>query len=630
MFNKIILTLLIIITLGLTLSINAQNIDSLLQRIDIATKQAIEENKQINSNICKDSANIKERLMFAYQNTRTKPDSSFLLLNKALSLSTKCGSLKYISMSAEGFGDYFFNLEKYSNATPFYLASLKIEEISKNEIRFANICIRLGIIYIHNEVTEKALGYYQKALSIYQKYNDTINIAGTYSNIAHLHFERNFWEQNPYIKSGKYYDSSIHYYKKAIAMLKSPENDMLIARFYQGMASVYNRTEEPEKALECIEKTVNIYNKQKNPEQVCDAMYALAITYDNLGKHQLAIKNFHQLIDSSKKYNISGIHWVYEKLAEAYYKAADYKKSHEMYIMYINTRDSIINLEKSQQILDIETKYQTEKKEATIATLIKEKRLTRLITITAITILILVIVVLFLIQKSIKTKKQLAEQQIEKLEQEKQLIATRSVLKGEEAERARMATDLHDGLGGLLSSAKINLASMKGNMILTSENVSLFNHALSLLDSSISELRRVAHNLMPATLNHYGLHTALGDYAKQVSPHDQPKVRFIAIGENIRYNKELELTAYRIAQELVNNAMKHANAKTIDMQLFTEPNRLCIQITDDGVGFEPNEAYQKEGKGLKSIRDRVTTFNGKINIWSKASQGAEIMVEFGV
>lgn len=193
-----------------------------------------------------------------------------------------------------------------------------------------------------------------------------------------------------------------------------------------------------------------------------------------------------------------------------------------------------------------------------------------------------------------------------------------------------MATDLHDGLGGLLSSAKINLASMKGNMILTSENVSLFNHALSLLDSSISELRRVAHNLMPATLNHSGLHSALGDFAKQVSPHNQPKVRFIAIGENIRYIKELELTAYRITQELVNNAMKHSNAKTIDVQLFTEPTRLCIQITDDGVGFEPNEAYQKEGKGLKSIRDRVTTFNGKINIWSKAGQGTEIMVEFDV
>lgn len=630
MFDKIIHLTVIIAMLGYANTTKAQNIDSLLKQIDIATKLAVENNRQINHVTCKDSSNIKEKLKFAYQNTRTKTDSSFLLLNKALNLSIECGSLKYISLSTEGFGDYFFDLEKYSNATPFYLASIKIEEILKNESHIADISIRLGNIHRRNELTNKSLYYLQKALSIYQKLNDTLKIANTYSNIAHLQFERNFWEQNPYIKSGKYYDSSIQYYQKAISLLKSPENDMQIAGFYQGMAAVYNRTKQPQKALECIQKTLNLYKTNTNQEEVCDAMYALAITYDNLGKHQLAIKNFHQLIDSTKKYNIPGIQWIYEKLAEAYYNATDYKKSHEMYIMYINTRDSIINLEKSQQIIDIETKYQTEKKEATIATLIKEKKLTRIITVTAITILLLAIVVLFLIQKSIKTKKLLAEQQIEKLEQEKQLIATRSVLKGEEAERARMATDLHDGLGGLLSSAKINLASMKGNMILTSENVSLFNHALSLLDSSISELRRVAHNLMPATLNHYGLHTALGDFAKQVSPHEVPKVRFIAIGENIRYNNELELTAYRIAQELVNNAMKHANAKTIDVQLFTEPNRLCIQVTDDGVGFEPNEAYLKEGKGLKSIRDRATTFNGKFNIWSKPNQGTEIMVEFDI
>jgi two-component system, NarL family, sensor kinase len=228
-------------------------------------------------------------------------------------------------------------------------------------------------------------------------------------------------------------------------------------------------------------------------------------------------------------------------------------------------------------------------------------------------------------------KNQINEDKILELEKERALLAARSVMEGEEAERSRLAGDLHNGLGGLLSGIKINLSSMKENSVITHENVSAFNHVISLLDTSISELRRIAHNLMPETLNHYGLKTALEDFCIQVSPIGLPEIKLKFFGDDIRYTKELELTMYRIIQELVNNGLKHSGATQITIQVFSEPKRLYAQVMDNGKGFENAMNFNAaKGKGLENIQNRITAMNGKIDIWSQPGQGTEISVEIEV
>ena len=170
---------------------------------------------------------------------------------------------------------------------------------------------------------------------------------------------------------------------------------------------------------------------------------------------------------------------------------------------------------------------------------------------------------------------------------------------------------------------------MKENSIITSENLAHFNHALDLLDTSITEMRRVAHNLMPETLMHYGLRTALRDFIKQVEPEGLPIIRCNTFGEDLRFEKEIEITLYRISQELVTNAIKHSDAKQIDIQLFTEKDRICIQVNDNGIGFDPDSSDPSiTGKGLKNIRDRVTAFNGRFELISQPGKGTECTIEF--
>jgi signal transduction histidine kinase len=220
-------------------------------------------------------------------------------------------------------------------------------------------------------------------------------------------------------------------------------------------------------------------------------------------------------------------------------------------------------------------------------------------------------------------KKKLAEQQVKQLEQEKQLVATQSVLDGETAERSRLARDLHDGLGGMLSAIKLNMNEMKRGATLEAADVQLFDKALGMLDDSIHELRRVAHNMMPDSLSRYGLKTALSDFCDSITA-----AEFNYYGDESRLENKIEVMIYRIIHELVNNAMKHAEATHILVQIMQETNRIAFTVQDNGRGFDINA--QTKGTGLTNIRTRVASYNGNIDISSKIDEGTEVNIELKI
>jgi signal transduction histidine kinase len=209
------------------------------------------------------------------------------------------------------------------------------------------------------------------------------------------------------------------------------------------------------------------------------------------------------------------------------------------------------------------------------------------------------------------------------MKKERQLIATQSLLDGETAERTRLSRDLHDGLGGMLSIVKLNLDDMQQNtVIMSGEDAEHFNHALTTLEESIRELRRVAHNLMPESLVRYGLKASLTDFCNSV-----PHTEFNFYGKaDQRLDPKLEVMIYRTIHELVNNVIKHADAKHTTVQIIQEARRLSLTIHDDGCGFDVNR--ETKGIGLKNIRNRVLAYNGNIEVHSEPRTGTEISAEF--
>ncbi len=146
--------------------------------------------------------------------------------------------------------------------------------------------------------------------------------------------------------------------------------------------------------------------------------------------------------------------------------------------------------------------------------------------------------------------------------------------------------------------------------------------------NSIIELRRVAHNMMPEGLVKFGLKDALTDFCDSLNNSVSLKVRFQFFGEFKRIEQKVEIGAYRIVQELINNAVKHAEASELIVQMIQEPNRLSLIVQDNGKGFDINVVKQAKGIGLQSVQTRVDSLNGHFDFFSEPGKGSEFTIEF--
>jgi signal transduction histidine kinase len=284
-------------------------------------------------------------------------------------------------------------------------------------------------------------------------------------------------------------------------------------------------------------------------------------------------------------------------------------------------------------LTEMQTKYETENKEIQISALKKEKQLMTGLGIAGGAILLLALASILFLWRSTVHKRTLAETRIKQFEQEKQLAATEAVLKGEEQERTRLAKDLHDGLGGMLSGIKYSLNNMKENLIMTPDNAQAFERSMNMLDSSIGEMRRVAHNMMPEILVKYGLDTALKEFCREIDQSAAIHVSYQSIGmSDAVIEQTASIAVYRIMQELINNAMKHAAAKNVLVQVhFAEQEKLlAITVEDDGKGFDTALLQQSSGIGWSAIKNRVEFLKGKTDIKSMQDKGTSVLIEIPV
>jgi two-component system NarL family sensor kinase len=229
-----------------------------------------------------------------------------------------------------------------------------------------------------------------------------------------------------------------------------------------------------------------------------------------------------------------------------------------------------------------------------------------------------------------KQQDELQQQRIRELEKDKQLVAVDSLLKGQEGERSRLAKDLHDGLGGLLSGIKFSLSNMKNNMVITADNLAVFERSLDMIDTSIRELRRVAHNMMPEMLTQFGLDEAVKDYCNTINSTKMLSVKYQSLGMESRLESTSEIIIYRIVQELLNNTMKHAAATEVFVQLIREGNRLNVVVEDNGKGFDMSAAEEHKGAGLVNVRSRVDYLKGQLDIHSERGKGTLVNIELNV
>lgn len=214
-------------------------------------------------------------------------------------------------------------------------------------------------------------------------------------------------------------------------------------------------------------------------------------------------------------------------------------------------------------------------------------------------------------------------QTIRQLEDALRIESMQSMLEGQETERRRVATDLHDSLGGLLATIKIRLENLSGKLTELNDNQE-FDKVKSLLDDTIAETRQIAQNLQPGTLHQFGLMKAIRDLTGRVRGEGVPAIDFQHFGTFTDIDHTIALNCYRIVQELLQNSLKHAQATEILVQLTRTDSELALLVEDNGIGYDQETVVQ--GMGTGNVGQRVQFINGDISIQSSKGQGSSTMV----
>lgn len=225
-----------------------------------------------------------------------------------------------------------------------------------------------------------------------------------------------------------------------------------------------------------------------------------------------------------------------------------------------------------------------------------------------------------------KTQRKIAAQKIAQLESEKEVLSLQTMVLTQEEERERIARDLHDSIGALLSTAKLHISNIESE-IQALNDLNLIQSTREIIDHASSEVRKVAHNMMPGVLIKLGLFEGIEDFLENVRSAQNINISFTYDEPEERLPNKYEITIYRLVQELVNNTIKHAQASEIKLMIKLEnANQLIIDYKDDGIGFDTSILNSKTNYGLSSLKSRANFLGGTITMQSSPNKGVHIKV----
>jgi two-component system, NarL family, sensor kinase len=213
---------------------------------------------------------------------------------------------------------------------------------------------------------------------------------------------------------------------------------------------------------------------------------------------------------------------------------------------------------------------------------------------------------------------------------EQQQLAASAVLKAEEKERQRIAKDLHDGVGQMMSAAKMNLSAFENEIQFSNADQKLsFERIIGLVDESCKEVRTVSHQMMPNMLLKSGLGKAVAEFLDKI---DQKviKVNLHVEGLQERLKEDVEIVLYRVLQECVNNVIKHSGASHLDIALIKDKDGISATIEDNGKGFDLQQLGEESGMGLKNMQARINYLNGSIDFDSSPGKGTLVAIHLPV
>lgn len=587
-------------------------------------------------------------------------DSSVYYLELAHNLAEKLNYKKGLITYHLQKGIVLFTMGNYAASMEQQKQALQIAEAMKDSIRIINVLVNTGIVYQYLGNFDQQLEVTLRALSLIERFKSYKKLSSTYHNIGNAYFNLKQYNKSlEYCKlaieanhkyGGNSYpnrvlatigqsyeqlgqtDSALVYYKLAVKESKALNDKYSEAGIYGFMSNLYAGFQQFSTMLEVSKKSMELSKELQSRQLEATSLYNLAFAYYFNGRLAEADETIRKARNIAEKDTlIDELKNIY--LIQSYIAASqnDFKTLLKTKSKHDSIQQVLVNKEVIGAAIEYQEKYESDKKLIQInlqQAQLKHKKFINFILLGSI---FWISLVSFLVYRNLQHRHKLQQNRIHELETEKQLMAAEAVLKGEEQERTRIAKDLHDGLGGMLSGIKYSFTTMKGNLIMTPENQQAFERSLNMLDSSIKEMRRVAHNMMPEALLRFGLDMALQDFCNEIKQNGAIKIDYHSTGiENVILEETLSITIYRIIQELLHNVLKHSGANAAIVQVIKSGNKLVVTVEDDGKGFNASLLENNKGIGWINIKNRVEFLKGTLDITTGPNEGTSVQIEIDI
>ena len=549
-----------------------------------------------------------------YHQQRGAYDSSGYYFNIALAAAKELHSAKLTNMMLGNLGETYSLKGDYPKALKYQLSVLANYEQEKDLENLQRMTIMVGNTYYNMHEYYRALDYYNRIYSSL-KNAKTLRSAGLFNSMGLIYGELGDKKKE------------IDFLQQSLAIKRTIGDSLGVAKTLSNLGKSAIAQGDRTGAERWFNEALSIAKLMGYKEFADEVAQNLAYLQARKGDAATAIQQYKTSLRVAKAAGDLRIQKIaLESLVSLFDTLHDYGAAYRYLAEYAKLADTIHSKNYTQEIAEAETKYETQKAlrekdkmeyEGRFLSdarnrAVHEKNIAIVIGAIMITAFILIFVLVLRI-RSIRAKRK--EEQ----------TYTRAIFEGEQAERMRVARDLHDSIGQMLSVVKMRLSTIQELPI--SKIAESADISMQLVDKTIEEVRGISHNLIPKELS-FGIVRGIESMCNKIREAGEMEIQ-LAISDTVRsrnFNEQFSLSLYRIIQEVLSNMIKHSGASLIRVNMEETGGLIYLQITDNGKGFDASKLNASKGIGWKNIYARINLLNGNLDIKSDRYTGTKIEI----
>ncbi len=582
---------------------------------------------------------VSDSVLFVYESGNFKKQDKLLLLRKIIE-NTKDPEMKLVfserlikaarELDSSNFlcvgyiqkGNAFKLKGDNAKAIENYFEGAKI---TKKEKQKGAIFITIADVYSIMGNHNNALDYYQKAIATLKNDKDSLKDDKHFVNIATALYNLG----DEYLKNGEL-DSALKYTSKSKILFNNIKDQVGEAYCLGSVGIIYSRLGNNMQGELNLNRSIGLLEALNEYNAICEFLISMADIYKERRNNDKAKKYTYRSLELAQKYGLKKeISDANLKLSALYETAGDPQKSLKHYKEYIKYRDSVNNLKSVQKVADLRTNFEVSKKQKELDLMATRNKLRIAerngFVFASLFLVALLITSIYFYTQKVKRNKMVVAQKMQKAEIGHQKDLLQSVITSQEAERKRIGMDLHDEVGAALSTLRIKIEQNTGESV----NASAYATNLKLdIDKIINNMRNISHALSPRISGNFGFYDAVYELSDDVNRAGKINMHIYFDEDKLPEfaNNQAPMAIYRVLSELINNTLKHAHAKKIQLTVDVAADKMEINYQDDGVGISEIDLTVSNGMGMRNIESRLGIIGADWQILHPEAGGYSIII----